>query len=243
MSARALALAVGILCFSAAVFAQVNQGRILGSVRDQSGGVIAGASVTVTDVLKGVSRTLTTDEAGAYAAPNLDPSTYRIRVEFKGFRTYEREGLEIGVGQEAKIDIVLQPGEQAQTVIVTEAIPLVETTSATLTGNITSDKIADLPLNGRNFVNLLSLRPGFVNQPGGGGGNQSSMGLRPGDSMFLLDGLNLYEWGQGQQLLNGYAPAGDAASFCRSTRSRISTSSRTPRQKRAGNPGSRSTWG
>jgi len=212
-TAHALALTVGILCFSASLFAQVNQGRILGNVRDQSGGVIAGATVTVTDVLKGVSRTLTTDEAGEYAAPNLDPSTYRIRVEYKGFRSYDREGVEIGVGREAKVDIVLQPGEQAQTVTVTEDIPLVETTSATLTGNISSDKIADLPLNGRNFVNLLSLRPGFVNQPGGGGGNQSSMGLRPGDSMFLLDGVNLYEWGQGQQLLNGYAPAGDAATL------------------------------
>jgi hypothetical protein len=197
----------------ALLWAQANQGRILGTVRDQSGGVIAGATVTVTDTLKGVSRTLTTDQAGEYAAPNLDPSTYSVRAEFKGFKTFTREGMEIGVGQEAKVDLVMQPGEQTQTVTVTEAIPLVETTSATLTGNITSEKISDLPLNGRNFVNLLTLRPGFVNQPGGGGGNQSSMGLRPGDSMFMLDGLNLYEWGQGAQLLNGYAPAGDAATI------------------------------
>jgi carboxypeptidase family protein len=197
----------------ALLWAQANQGRILGTVRDQSGGVIAGATVTLTDTLKGVSRTLTTDQAGEYAAPNLDPSTYTIRVEYKGFKTFTREGMGIGVGQEAEVDVTMQPGEQTQTVTVTEAIPLVETTSATLTGNITSEKISDLPLNGRNFVNLLTLRPGFVNQPGGGGGNQSSMGLRPGDSMFLLDGLNLYEWGQGSQLLNGYAPAGDAATI------------------------------
>lgn len=211
--AKVFLSSAAILLLSGPLFAQSNQGRILGTVRDQSGGTIAGATVTVTDTLKGVSRTLTTDEAGEYAAPNLDPSTYSVRVEFKGFRTYDRQGLDIRVGTEAKVDIVMQPGEQAQTVTVTEEIPLVETTSATLTGNITSEKIADLPLNGRNFVNLLSLRPGFINQPGGGGGNQSSMGLRPGDSMFLLDGLNLYEWGQGAQLLNGYAPAGDAATL------------------------------
>ena len=204
-------LAIFFLCTP--LFAQTNQGRILGTVRDQSGGSIAGATVTVTDTLKGVSRSLTTNESGDYAAPNLDPSTYSIRVEFKGFKTYTRQGMEVGVGQEAKVDVTMEPGEQTQTVTVTEEIPLVETTSATLTGNITTDKIADLPLNGRNFVNLLALRPGFVNQPGGGGGNQSSMGLRPGDSMFMLDGLNLYEWGQGQQLLNGYAPAGDAATL------------------------------
>jgi hypothetical protein len=211
--ARVLLSILGILLISASLYAQSNQGRILGTVRDQSGGIIAGATVTVTDTLKGVTRTLTTDEAGEYSAPNLDPSTYKVRVEFKGFKTYDREGLNVGVGQEAKIDITMQTGEQNQTVTVTESIPLVETTSATLTGNIESEKIADLPLNGRNFVNLLTLRPGFVNQPGGGGGNQSSMGLRPGDSMFMLDGLNLYEWGQGQQLLNGYAPAGDAATL------------------------------
>jgi hypothetical protein len=211
--AKVLASLFGILLISASLSAQSNQGRILGTVRDQSGGIIAGATVTVTDTLKGVPRTLTTDEAGEYAAPNLDPSTYSVRVEFKGFKTYDRQGLVIAVGQEAKIDVTMQTGEQNQTVTVTEAIPLVETTSATLTGNIESSKIADLPLNGRNFVNLLTLRPGFVNQPGGGGGNQSSMGLRPGDSMFLIDGLNMYEWGQGAQLLNGYAPAGDAATI------------------------------
>jgi len=212
-AAKVLASLVAVLLISASLYAQSNQGRILGTVRDQSGGTIAGATVTVTDTLKGVNRTLTTDEAGEYAAPNLDPSSYSIRVEYKGFKTYTREGLDIRVGTEAKVDVVMQPGEQSQTVTVTEAIPLVETTSATLEGNVTSEKIADLPLNGRNFVNLLTLRPGFVNQPGGGGGNQSSMGLRPGDSMFLLDGLNLYEWGQGSQLINGYAPAGDAATL------------------------------
>jgi hypothetical protein len=211
--ARILVSILGVLFLSSSLYGQANQGRILGTVRDQSGGTIAGATVTVTDTLKNVTRTLTTDEAGEYAAPNLDPSTYMVHAEYKGFKAFQREGLVIAVGQEAKVDIVMQPGEQTQTVVVTEDVPLVETTSATLTGNITTQTIADLPLNGRNFVNLLTLRPGFVNQPGGGGGNQASMGMRPGDSMFFVDGLNMYEWGQGQQLLNGYAPAGDAATL------------------------------
>jgi hypothetical protein len=208
-----LGVILGVVCVGAPLFSQVNQARLLGTVTDQSGGVIAGATVTVTDVQKGVSRTLTTDSAGEYSAPNLDPSTYTLRVEFKGFRTFTREGMQLGVGQGARVDVTLQPGEQSQMVTVTEALPLVETTTATLTGSITSEKIADLPLNGRNFVNLLTLRPGYVNSPGGGGGNQAGMGLRPGDSMFLIDGLNIYEWTQGQQLVNGYAPAGDAATI------------------------------
>jgi hypothetical protein len=208
-----LGVILGVVCVGAPLFSQVNQARLLGTVTDQSGGVIAGATVTVTDVQKGVSRTLTTDSAGEYSAPNLDPSTYSLRVEYKGFKTFTREGMQLGVGQGARVDVTLQPGEQSQMVTVTEALPLVETTTATLTGSITSEKIADLPLNGRNFVNLLTLRPGYVNSPGGGGGNQAGMGMRPGDSMFLIDGLNIYEWGQGQQLVNGYAPAGDAATL------------------------------
>jgi hypothetical protein len=190
-----LGVILGVVCVGAPLFSQVNQARLLGTVTDQSGGVIAGATVTVTDVQKGVSRTLTTDSAGEYSAPNLDPSTYSLRVEYKGFKTFTREGMQLGVGQGARVDVTLQPGEQSQMVTVTEALPLVETTTATLTGSITSEKIADLPLNGRNFVNLLTLRPGYVNSPGGGGGNQAGMGMRPGDSMFLIDGLNIYEWG------------------------------------------------
>ncbi len=93
---QVLGFLVGVLLISVSVSAQSNQARIQGSVRDQSGGVIAGATVTVSDVLKGVTRTLTTDEAGEYSAPNLDPSTYRVRVEFKGFKTFERQGLEVG---------------------------------------------------------------------------------------------------------------------------------------------------
>src|SRR4029077_4570627 len=160
---------IGMCGLPAMLLSQVNQARVLGTVSDQSGGVIAGATVTITDVQKNVSRTLTTDTAGEYTAPNLDPDTYAIRVEFRGFKTFTRQGMQLGVGQEARVDVTLQPGEQSQTITVTEELPLVETTSATLTGTINNQTINDLPLNGRNFVNLLTLRPGFVNQPGGGG--------------------------------------------------------------------------
>jgi hypothetical protein len=210
---RVLLSIFGFLLLSASLTAQVNQGQILGAVRDQSGGAIAGATVTVTDVLKNVSRTLTTDDSGDYAAPNLDPSTYSVRVEFKGFKTFDRQGLVIAVGQEAKVDITLQPGEQNQTVTVTEDAPLVETTSATLTGNINTQSISELPLNGRNYINLLSLRPGYINSPGGGAGNQAGMGLRQGDTFFIVDGLASIDWNQGSQVINGYSVAGDASTL------------------------------
>jgi hypothetical protein len=195
------------------LLAQVNQGRLIGTVTDQSGGVIAGATVTVTDVQKNVSRTLTTDSAGEYVAPNLDPDTYAVRVESKGFKTFTRDGMQLGVGQDARVDVTLQTGEQTQTVTVTEALPLIETTTATLTGTIDNQTVNEVPLNGRNYINLLSLRPGFVNAPGGGATKQTAMGMRENDNFFLVDGVNNYYWATNQQVINGYALAGDAATL------------------------------
>jgi hypothetical protein len=195
------------------LLAQVNQARLLGTVTDQSGGVIAGATVTVTDVQKNVSRTLTTDSSGAYVAPNLDPDTYTLRVESKGFKTFTREGMQLGVGQDARADVTLQPGEQSQTITVTEALPLIETTTATLTGTIGNQTVNEIPLNGRNYINLLTLRPGFVNAPGGGATKQTAMGMRENDNFFLVDGVNNYDWATNQQVINGYALAGDAATL------------------------------
>ena len=195
------------------LLAQVNQGRLLGTVTDQSGGVIVGATVTVTDVQKNVSRTLTTDSAGEYVAPNLDPDAYTLRVESRGFKTFTREGMQLGVGQDARVDVTLQPGEQTQTVTVTEALPLIETTTATLTGTIDNQTANEVPLNGRNYINLLSLRPGFVNAPGGGATKQTAMGMRENDNFFLVDGVNNYDWATNQQVINGYALAGDAATL------------------------------
>ena len=204
---------VALCVLPSMLHAQVNQGRLLGTVTDQSGGVIAGATVIVTDVQKNVSRTLTTDSAGEYVAPNLDPGTYSVRVESKGFKTFARDGMQLGVGQDARVDITLQPGEQTQTVTVTEALPLIETTTATLTGTIDNQTVNEVPLNGRNYINLLTLRPGFVNAPGGGATKQTAMGMRENDNFFLVDGVNNYDWATNQQVINGYALAGDAATL------------------------------
>lgn len=131
------------------IFSQGNFGRILGAVTDQSGGVVAGATVTVLDVDRGISRALTRDDAGEYNAPNLEPGKYTVRAEAKGFKTVERQNVILEVGKEPRVDLSLQPGEQTQTVTVTESIPLVETTNATMGGTLNNTDIIDLPLNGR----------------------------------------------------------------------------------------------
>ena len=134
-------------------------------------------------------------------------------MEAKGFRTFTREGMQLGVGQDARVDITLQPGEQTQAITVTEALPLIDTTTATLTGTIDNRTVSEIPLNGRNYINLLTLRPGVVNAPGGGATKQTAMGMRENDNFFLVDGVNNYDWATNQQVINGYALAGDASTI------------------------------
>src|SRR5205807_8610029 len=110
---RVLATAAGILLISVPLLSQGNAGRILGSVTDQTGGVIVGAKVTVTDTQRGITRTLTTDQAGEYNAPNLLPGTYSVRAESQGFKTVERQNVVLEVNGELRVDLTVQPGEQA----------------------------------------------------------------------------------------------------------------------------------
>jgi len=180
---------MGVLLFSVGSFSQGNNGRIMGTVADQTGGVVSAATVTIVDKDRGVARTLTTDDAGEYNAPNLIPGTYIIRVEANGFKRLERQNVVLEVGKEVRIDLTVQPGEQTQSVTVTEAIPLVETTNATLGGTLNNAQIVDIPLNGRLYQNLLSLRPGVMTQPGGSPWTQSTNGSRPDETVWLLDGI------------------------------------------------------
>src|SRR5712691_1944464 len=204
-------LAVCLTC--APAFSQGSAGRIDGTILDQSGGAIPAAKVTVTDVDRGVSRTLMTDSAGAYSAPNLTPGAYSVRVEFQGFRTVDRKDISLSVGQELRVDVTMQPGEQAQTVTVTGEAPQVKTTSAVLGGTLGPGTIQDLPLNGRNFMNLLQLRPGVFFAPGGGAWYQTTNGLRPEHNVYILDGITAMEPLGGQSTINSVSLAGDSATL------------------------------
>ena len=208
---RALFVLTGILLLCLPAFSQANLGRILGTITDQTGGAMSGATVTVVDVERGVKRTLTTDESGEYNAPNLTPGTYTVRAEAKGFRNFERTGILLETGSELRVDFSLQPGVQTQTITVTSEMPMVETTNATLGGTLSNETINELPLNGRNYQNLLTLRPGVILFPGGGAYTQSANGSRAEDIGYLLDGLRGDEAYTGQSVLNAPIAAGDAS--------------------------------
>ncbi len=113
---------------------------------DQSGGAIAGATVTVTDVARGISRALTTDGAGQYIANDLTPGTFTVRAEAKGFQALEHSNVLVEVGQTVRVDLVVQPGEQTQTVTVTGEVPAIDTTDAILGGTVSNQSINALPL-------------------------------------------------------------------------------------------------
>jgi hypothetical protein len=197
----------------APAFPQGNTGRILGTVTDQSGGYVAGAPVTVTDVARGVTQSLTTDSDGAYVAINLVAGTYTVRVEVKGFKVFERKNIQIEVGKDLRVDAVLQTGSATETITITEEVPMVDTTSTTLGGTISNAIINDLPLNGRNYQNLLTLRPGTTVYPGGGPWTQTTNGARPEDTSYLVDGLSNDEAFMGFSVTNAAAVAGDAATI------------------------------
>jgi hypothetical protein len=144
---------------SAPLFSQTNLGRISGSVRDQSGGAMVGVAVTVTDADRGLERSTMTDATGQYFLPGLLPGRKTVKAEAQGFKGFEQSNITLEVAQDARFDIVMAPGAVNETVRVTEAPPLLDTTSAELGGTIQNQAINDLPLNGRNFENLLDLRP------------------------------------------------------------------------------------
>ena len=209
-----LALGLAILFLSLPLFSQSSQGTIQGGIFDQTGGAVAGAIVSVIDVARGVTRTLTADGAGQYVANDLTPGTYTVRAEAKGFQTVEHPGVLVEVGQNIRVDLVVQPGEQTQTVTVTGELPAIDTTDATLGGTVSNAEINALPLNGRNFDRLLQLRPGVVSSVGGGNaaGPQTN-GRRNTDNQLRVDGIAGMAQAQGSDILNATYRTGDADSL------------------------------
>ena len=212
-STQWLIIGFALFLYSISAIGQSTAGRVLGTLTDQSGAAVGGATVTVTDIQRGTSRSATTDESGSYAVPGLPPGSYKIHAEARGFKSAERLSVQIEVASDIRADFTLQPGQINETVTVNEEIPLVNTTSATLGGTLSNKEINDLPLNGRNYENLLQLRPGVMRYPGGGFSTTSSNGLRAEDNSYFIEGLFNSEPYSGQAIVNGAGIAGDSATI------------------------------
>jgi len=184
-------LFVCLLCLcSSLAFTQSQNGRILGTVTDPSNAVVVGAKVTITDTERGVSQVFISNESGDYVAPSLKPALYSITAEAQGFKKIERPAIRVEVGQDLRIDFQLKTGSASEVVTVMDEAPLVNSTTDTLGGTFTNKAINELPLNGRDFQNLVTLRPGVQRYPGGGFLSISSNGNRPEDNNFIVDGTD-----------------------------------------------------
>src|SRR5229473_324752 len=182
-------------CMAIPALAQLPTGTILGTVKDSSAGAVAGASVMVRNTETGLTRTLPTGEDGAYRFSALPVGHYEVRVEREGFKTTTQKGLVLDVSQEVVTNFALEVGAAATQVVVTSESPVVNTTSGQLGGLVSEEKIAELPLNGRNYLDLTLLQPGVsqattVINLGGGtqGAIYSSNGAPIISNTFLLDG-------------------------------------------------------
>jgi Carboxypeptidase regulatory-like domain/TonB-dependent Receptor Plug Domain/TonB dependent receptor len=176
--------------------AQVTTGTILGTVRDESGAAIPGTLVTVTNERTGATRSFVTDERGDYAFPALSPSSYTVRAKLTGFKAFEVQGKTLPVGQEVRVDIALQVGEVTEQVTVFAEAPLIETETSALTHVVDQKKILELPLNGRNFLELAALSAGSspktpfrVTQFGNRNQYVTIGGGRDSSTNYLIDGV------------------------------------------------------
>jgi hypothetical protein len=203
---------LAILLAGTSLFCQTDMARISGAVTDPAGVGLRGSTVTISDAQHGSTRVLVTTQSGDYVAPNLPSGLYSIRAEADAFKTEERS-IQLEVGQDVRIDLVLQPGDVSEKITVTEANPMLERVNDVLGGTLGNKQINSLPLNGRDFQNLLVLRPGVIRYPGGGIGSISANGLRSEENNFIVDGIDNNDPYFGQSVINGSGVQGTPATI------------------------------
>lgn len=180
-------LVAGLLMTAAPVAAQSIGATLQGTITDDQGAVMPGASITVTNTETGWTRTQTTDERGWYRAPALPPGVYELRAELSGFAQQVRTGLTLTIGQEATINLTMRLATVQEAVTVTGETPLVETSRNTLGTTVSRTELDSLPLAGRNFATLANLTPGIA---GVGGGGVNASGQTTRSNSYLVDGAS-----------------------------------------------------
>jgi hypothetical protein len=190
-----LGVSAGMLLLAAPVSAQRDTGTILGTVKDTTGGVIGGARVTIRNLGTEFALSADTRADGTYIFTPIRIGRYNVEVEFAGFQRARITDVEVNIQQQVVVDITLPPGEVTQTVDVTAAAPLLNTTNGSVGEVVNQRTINNLPLSGRNFVFLARLTAGVTHgQPEGRGLNASGWfaanGTRPAQNNYLLDGID-----------------------------------------------------
>jgi len=209
MRKQRLFLAALVLLLSVPAFAQKFTASIRGTVTDTSNAVIAGAKVTLKNEETGLTRTMATNTAGNYSFADLPLGSYRVEVEFTGFKTAVRTKIGISVADVRVVDTQLSTGEIAETVSVEASASGVTTVGAEIAGSISGETAVELPLNGRNFMQLTLLQPGVTSQEGmnmvnkglAGGSDISVSGGSTTSNLWLVDGADNVDHGSNRTIL------------------------------------------
>jgi Carboxypeptidase regulatory-like domain/TonB dependent receptor-like, beta-barrel len=215
-----LCLAVASLLFlttGGRLWAQGQTATITGTATDASGAALVGAKVVATNTDTSVAQSAPTDAQGRYTIPQLPVGTYTVQASLSGFQSVVHSGVVLSIGGTAVVDFSLPVGNVSQTVNVEANVSQVQTTTASISALITHQQISDMPLNGRNFEQLITLAPGVVTVPAsenlanfvvgrlyGAMDNYSISGSRPTGQAFLLDSTDIRDfWEHGTG--SGYA--------------------------------------
>src|SRR5215831_4855970 len=187
-----LFLCLALAFTPAALHAQFEYGEVLGTVRDQSGAVVAGAKITLRDLDTNVERNVLTNELGNYSFPGLRAGAYQVDALLTGFRPAKSEPLALRVNDRLRFDLELTPGQINEAVTVTgESTPLLETDTSSRGQTIQGQQIRELPLNKRDYTQLVLLAPGTTYNPAQRlGGAISINGNRSLQNNYLLDGAD-----------------------------------------------------
>jgi len=192
-----------------AAAAQAVRGAVLGTVADNTGGVLPGATVTVTNTETGVAPSTVSDAQGRYAVNDLLPGTYSVEASLSGFQKIVRQGIRVVVGAEVVVDFALAPSSVSETITVTAATPVVDTVSSALGTVVEQKQMAELPLIDRSYSRLIVLAPGANELPPATAGGQFQQffgrqpqytvsGGRPEGQVFLMDNTNVQNyWNRG----------------------------------------------
>jgi hypothetical protein len=196
------------LVLQESVYGQVTGATLSGTVRDQSGGVLPAANISIKNVATGVTRAVKTDTAGFYSAPNLLPGNYDITAAAPGFASEVQNGVTLTVGAEQVLNFALQVGQVTQTIEVAAEAPTVQLASSAISAVVNATTVRELPLNGRSWTDLAALQPGVsgvnaiqtdftagADRGNRGFGSQISVaGDRPEQNNYRLDGVSINDF-------------------------------------------------
>ena len=200
-------VALTLLC-SAPVYPQAAGATVSGTVTDASGAAIPNVQISIKDVSTGVTTPATTNADGFYTVPNLLPGTYQVTFTAQGFSTVTETNVVLAVGEQRALNRTMQIGQATQKVEVTATAAAVELASSTVTGQVNSTAVRELPLNGRDWASLATLQPGVVpvrtqvsatspNAPRSGrgfGNSLSTAGHRPNENNFRVNGISVLDY-------------------------------------------------